>query len=41
MISTTKRHPAIMQACISSDNNGNIISMNFKGDFNTGAHYAS
>ena len=40
MISTTKRHPAVMKASISSDQKGKILSMKFHGDFNTGA-YAS
>ena len=40
MVSTTKRHPAIMKATISSDKKGKILSMRFQGDFNTGA-YAS
>jgi len=40
MISTTKRHPADMNASISANKNGKIIGMIFDGDFNTGA-YAS
>jgi hypothetical protein len=38
--STTKRHPASMQATIGADADGNIRGMIFSGDFNTGA-YAS
>ena len=40
MISTTKRHPGLMSSSISCDNKGNLSSINFSGDFNTGA-YAS
>jgi aldehyde oxidoreductase len=40
MISTTKRHPAEMQATIGTDADGRVIGMVFAGDFNTGA-YAS
>ena len=40
MISTTKRHPAEMQAAIGADAGGRITGMVFSGDFNTGA-YAS
>ena len=40
MMSTTKRHPADMNALISANNDGKIIGMIFDGDFNTGA-YAS
>ena len=40
MMSTTKRHPAIMQATIGADASGRITGMVFAGDFNTGA-YAS
>jgi len=40
MMSTTKRHPAEMNAIISANKNGEIIGMIFNGDFNTGA-YAS
>ena len=40
MMSTTKRHPAIMQATIAADAEGTVTGMVFEGDFNTGA-YAS
>lgn len=40
MASTTKRHPAAMQATIGTDADGNILGMTFAGEFNTGA-YAS
>ncbi|UUP17550.1 molybdopterin-dependent oxidoreductase [Nitratireductor thuwali] len=40
MRSTTKRHPARMQARIGADAEGRITGMIFEGDFNTGA-YAS
>lgn len=40
MMSTTKRHPATMQATIGADAQGRICGMIFSGDFNTGA-YAS
>ena len=40
MMSTTKRHPAEMQATIGADKDGRITGMVFDGDFNTGA-YAS
>lgn len=40
MMSTTKRHPAQMQARIGADSEGRIVGMIFDGDFNTGA-YAS
>ncbi|MDX8519575.1 molybdopterin-dependent oxidoreductase [Mesorhizobium dulcispinae] len=40
MISTTKRHPAEMQATIGANAEGRITGMVFSGDFNTGA-YAS
>lgn len=40
MMSTTKRHPAEMQATIGADAEGRITGMVFDGDFNTGA-YAS
>ncbi|HET9535127.1 MAG TPA: molybdopterin cofactor-binding domain-containing protein, partial [Mesorhizobium sp.] len=40
MMSTTKRHPAIMQATIAADTEGTVTGMVFEGDFNTGA-YAS
>lgn len=40
MMSTTKRHPAEMEATIGADAEGRITGMVFDGDFNTGA-YAS
>ncbi|MER8667242.1 molybdopterin-dependent oxidoreductase [Mesorhizobium sp. M1156] len=40
MISTTKRHPALMRASIGADADGRVTGMIFAGDFNTGA-YAS
>lgn len=40
MISTTKRHPALMRASIGADADGRVAGMVFAGDFNTGA-YAS
>ncbi|MEQ1954515.1 molybdopterin cofactor-binding domain-containing protein [Mesorhizobium sp. CN2-181] len=40
MISTTKRHPAVMEATIGTDAGGLIAGMVFSGEFNTGA-YAS
>lgn len=40
MISTTKRHPAVMTATIGADREGRVVAMTFEGDFNTGA-YAS
>jgi aldehyde oxidoreductase len=40
MMSTTKRHPAVMKATIGADAAGRITGMVFEGDFNTGA-YAS
>ncbi|MCP5038149.1 MAG: molybdopterin-dependent oxidoreductase [Rhodobacteraceae bacterium] len=40
MASTTKRHPARMQARIGCDADGRITAMDFTGGFNTGA-YAS
>ncbi|BCG91587.1 molybdopterin-dependent oxidoreductase [Mesorhizobium sp. 131-2-1] len=40
MVSTTKRHPAEMQATIGADVGGRVTGMVFSGDFNTGA-YAS
>ena len=40
MMSTTKRHPASMQATIGADAEGRVTGMVFAGDFNTGA-YAS
>ncbi|MEI5679229.1 MULTISPECIES: molybdopterin-dependent oxidoreductase [unclassified Mesorhizobium] len=40
MMSTTKRHPALMKATIGTDADGRVTGMVFSGDFNTGA-YAS
>jgi aldehyde oxidoreductase len=40
MTSTTKRHPASMQATIGCDSNGKVVGMAFDGVFDTGA-YAS
>lgn len=40
MMSTTKRHPAVMQGTIGADEDGRVVAMLFDGDFNTGA-YAS
>ncbi|MBT6095680.1 MAG: molybdopterin-dependent oxidoreductase [Rhodospirillaceae bacterium] len=40
MISTTKRHPANLQARIGADADGHVLAMSMSGDFNTGA-YAS
>ncbi|MCB1384127.1 MAG: molybdopterin-dependent oxidoreductase [Notoacmeibacter sp.] len=40
MMSTTKRHPAQMEATIGTDAAGRITAMRFEGQFNTGA-YAS
>ena len=40
MMSTTKRHPASMQATIAADADGRVTGMVFSADFNTGA-YAS
>ncbi len=40
MATTTKRHPARMQARVGCDDQGHITAMRFDGDFNTGA-YAS
>ena len=40
MMSTTKRHPAVMTATIGADAKGHVTGMVFEGDFNTGA-YAS
>jgi len=40
MMSTTKRHPAVMRASIGADAQGRVTGMVFEGDFNTGA-YAS
>jgi len=38
--STTKRHPAIMHARMAATATGDLVAMDFEGDFNTGA-YAS
>jgi CO/xanthine dehydrogenase Mo-binding subunit/aerobic-type carbon monoxide dehydrogenase small subunit (CoxS/CutS family) len=40
MMSTTKRHPAVMRATIGAGEDGRVTGMVFHGDFNTGA-YAS
>ena len=40
MRSTTKRHPARIRACFACDAQGNLVSADVQGDFNTGA-YAS
>ncbi len=40
MMSTTKRHPAVMSAKVGADKDGFVTAMVFDGDFNTGA-YAS
>ena len=40
MISTTKRHPAHMQATLTVDDSGDLLAYEFTGDFNTGP-YAS
>ncbi len=40
MASTTKRHPACMQATIAADADGRMLAYRFDGDFDTGA-YAS
>lgn len=40
MLSTTKRHPAVMSATLSGDAAGGLLAYDFAGDFNTGA-YAS
>ena len=40
MMSTTKRHPAVMRASVGADAQGRVTGMVFEGDFNTGA-YAS
>jgi aldehyde oxidoreductase len=40
MMSTTKRHPAVMTATIGADADGRIAGMVFRGDFDTGP-YAS
>ncbi len=38
MRSSTKRHPALMQASGSCDRDGRLLSYDFAGDFNTGAY---
>ena len=38
--STTKRHPAIMRSRMAATRDGDLLAMDFEGDFNTGA-YAS
>jgi aldehyde oxidoreductase len=38
MRSTTKRHPATMQARLQADAHGNFLAYDFSGDFNTGAY---
>lgn len=38
--STTKRHPAVMKARMAATPEGDLLAMDFEGDFNTGA-YAS
>ena len=40
MVATTKRHPARMQGSLAADAEGRLLTMNFSGEFNTGA-YAS
>jgi len=40
MLSTTKRHPAVMRARLAGDAEGLLLAYDFEGDFNTGA-YAS
>ena len=40
MVSTTKRHPALMQVTLGCDAAGRLTAVDFHGDFNTGA-YAS
>lgn len=40
MASTTKRHPASIQARMAADPDGKLVAIDFSGDFNTGA-YAS
>ncbi len=36
--STTKRHPAIMRSRMASTCEGDLLAMDFEGDFNTGAY---
>jgi aldehyde oxidoreductase len=38
--STTKRHPAVIRSTMAATRNGDLLAMDFEGDFNTGA-YAS
>ncbi len=38
MVSSTKRHPAIMQASLAVDAQGELLAYDFSGDFNTGAY---
>ncbi len=40
MMSTTKRHPALMRVSVGASSDGRVTAMNFDGSFNTGA-YAS
>lgn len=36
--STTKRHPAIMRSRMAASREGDLLAMDFEGDFNTGAY---
>jgi CO/xanthine dehydrogenase Mo-binding subunit len=36
--STTKRHPAIMRSRMAATKDGDLLAMDFEGDFNTGAY---
>jgi aldehyde oxidoreductase len=38
MVSSTKRHPATMQASLAMDAQGNLLAYDFSADFNTGAY---
>ena len=38
MQSTTKRHPAIMRSRMAATREGDLLAMDFEGDFNTGAY---
>jgi len=38
MQSSTKRHPATMQASAACDSDGRLVAFDFAGDFNTGAY---
>ncbi len=38
MVSTTKRHPAHMQAALAANDRGDLIAYDFAGDFNTGPY---